>query len=177
MRWFFLKNCFCSGRNLFSSMSYPYIFGHLIGALVGIVGANVQGQTKSLLETHSTNICSFLIATAIYCYAYSADVKSRVHRENSSQFWWLVAVASGSVSAVSLVSTFVPRSNIGHIILYTAWIGAAIISVVYHYGTLLMEASLKLYQKTLKPFCIDTCNRFQAYNASSIGQLRPTLPV
>ncbi|KAH9750828.1 WD REPEATS REGION domain-containing protein [Citrus sinensis] len=166
-----------NGRNLFWSMSYPSIFGYLIPALIGIVGANVQGKTKPLLETHSINILSFLIATAIYCYAHSADLKSRLHLENSSQFWGLVAIVSGSNSAISLVSTFIPRSNIGHFILYTTWIGTAIIVVVFQYGTLFSEACRQLYNETLKPFCIGICNRFRANNTSSTGQLRPTLPV
>ena len=141
------------------------------------MGANVQGKTKPLLETHSINIWSFLIATAIYCYAHSEDLKSRLHRENPSQFWALIAVVSGSTSAIYLISTFIPRSNIGHIILYTAWVGTVIIVVVFQYGTLFSEACRQLYNETLKPFCIGICNRFRANNTSSTVNLRPTLPV
>ena len=158
-------------------MSYPHIFGYLTAALIGIVGANVQGQTKSLLETHSINIWSFLIATAIYCYAHSADLKSRLHSENSSQSWALVAVVSGSISAVFLVSTFVPRSDIRHIILYTTWICAPIIIAVHQYWKSFTKACRQLYNETLKPFWINICNRFQANDTSSGGQQRPTLPV
>ena len=157
-------------------MSYPSIFGYLIPALIGIVGANVQGKTKPLLETHAINILSFLIATAIYCYAYSVDLKSRLRRENSSQFWCLVAVVSGSTSAISLISTFFPQSNTGHIILCAAWIGTVII-VVYQYRTLFSEACRQLYSETLKPLCIDICNRFQANNTSSAGQQQSVLPI
>ena len=140
-------------------MSYPNIFEYLIPALIGIVGANVQSKTKPLLKTHSINIWSFLIATTIYCYAHSANLKSRLHPENSFQFWGL-AVVSGSTSAISLISIFIPCSNIGHFIFHTAWIGAAIIVVVFQYGTLFSEACHQFYSETLKPFCIDMCNRF-----------------
>ena len=158
-------------------MSYANIFGYLIPALIGIVGANMQDQTKPLLETHSTDIWSFRIATVLYCYAHSDDLRSRLHGENSSQLWSLVAIVLGSISAISLVFTFVQRSNIDHIILYTAWIGTTIIVVVYQYGMLFLEACRQLYNKTLKPFFIDICDRFQANKNSSTGQQRPILQV
>ncbi|KAK9217431.1 hypothetical protein WN943_006058 [Citrus x changshan-huyou] len=165
------------------SNAYHNVFGYLIPALIGIVGANMQGTNERLLETHTTNVWSFLITTAIYCYAHLA------HQENSSQSWALVARVSGSVSAVSLASTFVPRSDIGHIILYTAWLCSSIIIVVHQYGARFTEAcrqlyneTLKpfcsqLYNETLKPFCINICSRFQSNDTSSAGQQRPTLPV
>ena len=113
----------------------------------------------------------------VYCYALSADLRSRLRGENSSQLWSLVAIVLGSIPAISLVFKFVQRSNIDHIILYTTWIVTTIIVVVYQYGMLLLEACHQLYNKTLKPFFIDICDRFQANKNSSTGQQRPILQV
>ncbi|KAL9448585.1 hypothetical protein AB3S75_015963 [Citrus x aurantiifolia] len=91
--------------NLVSSMLYQVIFAYLIPVLIGILGANTQGRTEPLFKTHTINMWGFIVAKAIYCFALAADIKSRLHQENSSQLSGLVAVVSGSVSAVSLVST------------------------------------------------------------------------
>ncbi|KAK9213922.1 hypothetical protein WN944_005908 [Citrus x changshan-huyou] len=139
---------FCSEVNLVSSMLYQVIFAYLIPVLIGILGANTQGRTEPLFKTHTINMWGFIVAKVIYCFALAADIKSRLHRENSSQLSGLVAVVSGSVSAVSLISTFLPPS-IGHIILYTSWFFGATIVVLYQYGTLLMDACRRFHYDTL----------------------------
>lgn len=153
---------FCSEGNLVSSMLYQVIFAYLIPVLIGILGANAQGRTEPLFKTHTINMWGFLVAKVIYCFALAADIKSRLHRENSSQLSGLVAVVSGSVSAVSLVSTFLP-SSIGHIILYTSWFCAATVIVLYQYGILLMDACRRFYYDTLKLLFTRIWNWFQNY--------------
>lgn len=151
---------FCSEGNLVSSMLYQVIFAYLIPVLIGILGANTQGRTEPLFKTHTINMWGFLVAKVIYCFALAADIKSRLHQENSSQLSGLVAVVSGSVSAVSLVSTFLPPS-IGHIILYTSWFCAATIIFLYQYGILFMDACRRFYYDTLKLLFTRIWNWFQ----------------
>lgn len=78
-------NDFSGGKTLLFDVIIQHIWiSHL--SPIGIEGANMQGQTEPLLETHSTDICAFLIATTVYYYAHSVDLKSQLHRETSSLF-------------------------------------------------------------------------------------------
>lgn len=159
---------FCSERE------YPNIFGHLTAVLVGIVGANFQGKTKTLIETHSLNMWSFLVTIGIYFYAFSADGNSRRRQENSSQFWELIAVVSGTASAFSLASTLLPQ-NVGDIILYNTLIFYGItlvVLLVYHYGRIFMDASRQRYKEILVPIFSDICNCFQINDTSLTEQPR-----
>ncbi|KAK9213996.1 hypothetical protein WN944_005982 [Citrus x changshan-huyou] len=126
------------------SNAYHNVFGYLIPALIGIVGANMQGTNERLLE-------------------HTQQMYARV---------------SGSVSAVSLASTFVPRSDIGHIILYTAWLCSSIIIVVHQYGARFTEACRQLYNETLKPFCSQLYNETLKHFVSifAVGFNLMTLP-
>ncbi|KAJ4717533.1 hypothetical protein OWV82_012395 [Melia azedarach] len=155
-----------------SSASYPNIFGFLIPALTGIVGANVQGAAEPLFATHKMHICSFLLATSGYCGALAADVKSRRSGANSSQFWRLVAVNLGSLSSVSLVSTLA-ECSVGNIILFTAWTCAGVIIFVYKYGKSFMAALRWLCYDILKPFFSTIFNLFQGDNTDTQLQLPP----
>ncbi|KAJ4717543.1 hypothetical protein OWV82_012404 [Melia azedarach] len=172
-------NCNCCLQNpsseqhlISSSTSYPNIFGFLIPALIGIVSANVQGAAEPLFATHKMHIWSFLLATAAYCGALAADVKSRHRRASSSQFWRLVAVILGSLSSVSLVSTFAERS-VGNIILFTAWTCAGTIIVIYKYGKSFLGALRWLCYDILKPFFSTVFNLFQGDNMDTQLQLPP----
>lgn len=84
-------------------------------------GSQCSGQNRAFVQNTCNKCVGFSCGqiNLLLCTC-AADVKSRLNRQNSSRFWDLVAVVSGPVSAVSLVSTFVPPSN-GHIILCTSW--------------------------------------------------------
>lgn len=167
---------FYSSEKYVSSISYNKIFGYLIPTLVTIVGANVQGTTKPLIETHKVSLCTFLLATNFYYIALAADYKCQRNQANSSQFWGLIAVIFGSLSAVSLISTFVPHS-IGDTILYIFWISAAIIITVHQYGRFFMDACHWLYQKILKPIFLSILNWYRANDDSISSTGRPQAPV
>lgn len=82
-RWLIILMIFQGAKTLLFDVIIQHIWiSHL--SPIGIEGANMQGQTEPLLETHSTDICAFLIATTVYYYAHSVDLKSQLHRENSS---------------------------------------------------------------------------------------------
>lgn len=155
-------------------MSNAAVFQYLNPILIGIVAANVQGATQPLLATHALNIWSFLVATLVYCFALEAkDVVTgspgpQQNQANScTHFWSFVAFVHGSVSSVSLVSTFVSRSA-GYIILCIAWPFAAISIVVYQYGSSILDGFRWLYHEILKPFFIRTWNRIKGGNKNNM---------
>ena len=169
----FLNNfwSFCSNDNFVSSISYPKVFGYLIPTLVSVVSVNVQGTTKPLMETHRVSLCVSLVAIIVHYVAFAADNISRRRQANSSQLWGLIAIIFGSLSAVSLVSTFFTQI-IAEIICYIALSSSAIIMVVYQYGRKFMDACHWLYHRILKPFFCRILNWFQAHynNVSSPKQ-------
>ena len=135
------------------------------------MGANVQGTTKPLMETHKVSLCVSPVAIIVHYIAFAADNMSQRYQANSSQLWGFIAVIFGSLSVVSLVSTFFTQS-IAKIICYIALSCTAIILVVYQYGRKLMAACHWLYHKILRPLFSKISNWFQAhcYNFSSIEQ-------
>ncbi|KAJ4717540.1 hypothetical protein OWV82_012401 [Melia azedarach] len=143
-------------------MQYPQVFGYLIPVLVGILGASVQGSSKPLFETNIQNMWTFFIASVLYCCALAADYSSRERRTNSSsKIWSVIAVVSGSLSSVSVISIFLPHS-ISCIILYAAWISGAIIILVYQYGGLVKNASCWLYHEILRKISSNIWNGLRA---------------
>lgn len=146
------------------------MFGYLIPTLAAVVGANVQGTSKPLIETHRVSLCAFLVATIFYCIALAADYKSQHNQAKSSQFCGLIAVISGSLSAISLISTFFTNS-IAEILLYNAWSCAAIIIVVYQYGRKFMVACHWLYEEILRPFFCNTLYWLQANIKNKISSI------
>ena len=162
MAWFISTSFwFCSEGRFVSSMPYQFIFAYLIPVLVGILGANVQGTTQPIFKTHTLNMWSFLVSQAIYCFAFATDIKSLAQQENSTKRSGIIAITSGSLSAISLVSTFLQGSS-GHIILYISWPCAVVIVVYHQYGRLFIGASLQLYHDTLKPIFTNIWNWFRA---------------
>ena len=171
IRWF------CSDNNFISSIPYPQVFGYLIPTLATIMGAYVQGTTKSLMETHRVSLCVSLVAIIVHYIAFAADKMPRRHQANFSQLWGLIAIVFGSLSAVSLISTFFTQS-VAEIICYVALSCTAIIIVVYQYVRKLMDACHWLYHEILRPFFSKILNWFQThcYNFSSTEQpQRPTV--
>ncbi|GAY62479.1 hypothetical protein CUMW_218130 [Citrus unshiu] len=96
----------CQSVQNFSSASAPYhtLFVFLIPLLVGVIEINnVQDKNKSLIETHLMSMCLFLVALLIYAFAYFAVMKSELQIFNA------IAVISGSLCSVSLVSITLPH--------------------------------------------------------------------
>ena len=132
------------------------------------MGANVQGTIKPLIETHRVSLCVFLVAIIIHYIAFAADKTSQRNQANSSWFWGLTAVISGSLSAVALISTFFTHS-VAEIICYITLGGAAIIIVVYQYGRKFVVACRWLYRDILKPIFSKTLEWFQVNNNNNIS--------
>lgn len=112
------------------------------------MAANVEGTNKPLFEKHGINMWAFLVGLGVYCFALVADINSRMHdhQANSS----VIAVVSGSLSTVSLISTLAPQV-IGYIILCISWICAAIfIVVVYEDGKLYKGARSWIYKNIME---------------------------
>ena len=135
------------------------------------MGANVQGTSKPLTETHRVSLCVSLVAIIIHYIAFAADNMPRRYQANSSQLCGLIAVIFGSLSIVSLVSIFFTQL-IAEIICYIALSCTAVIIVVYQYGRKLMNTCHWLYQEILRPFFCNILNWFQAHhnNFSSMEQ-------
>ena len=93
------------------------------------VGANLRGTTKLLMETHRVSLCLFLTTIIIHYIAFVADKRSQRNQANPSQLWGLIAIISGSLSTISLVSTFFTSAEI---ICYIALGCAAIILSLIH---------------------------------------------
>ena len=132
------------------------------------MGVNVQGTTKPLMETHRVSLCVLLVAIIIHYIAYAADKKSQRNQANPLQFWGLIAVISGSLSIVSLVSTFFTGS-VAEIICYIALGSAAVIILVYKYGSMFMDACRQIYHVIL-PFFSKTLKWFRDINIYSTEQ-------
>lgn len=141
----------------------------MIAIIAAAMGASVQGITKPLMETHKVSLCVFLAAIIVHYIAFAADKWSQHNQVNPSQFWGLIGVIFGSLSTVSLVSTFFTHS-VAEIICYIALGCAAIIIVVYQYGSMFTDACHSIYQEILSPFFDSTLNWFQDNNINSTEQ-------
>ncbi|KAH7576298.1 hypothetical protein ACOSP7_003466 [Xanthoceras sorbifolium] len=101
----------CDSEPKFVSwMPYHAVFGFLIPLLIAVLQVNNQGTNNYSFETHPTNLWAFLLATLVYCLAFAADIKYQFYnpRLSYAQLSRLVAVISGSLSSVSLISIFLP---------------------------------------------------------------------
>ncbi|KAK4847451.1 hypothetical protein QYF36_002032 [Acer negundo] len=98
-----------SEQMLISRMPYHAVFLFLNPLLVAVLqAANNQGTNRYSFETHPANLWVFLLATIVYCFAFVADIKSQDYNTSYAQLYSLVAVISGSLSSVSLISVFLP---------------------------------------------------------------------
>ena len=166
---------FCRDGNIISSIPYPKVFGYLIPTLAAVVGANVQGTTKPLINTHRVSLCVFLVAIIIHYIAFAADKMSQRNQANFSQVWGLTAVTSGSLSAVALISTFCINS-VAEIICYIALSCAVIIIVVYQCGRKFVVTCRRLYHDILRPIFSKTLEWFQANNNNISSSEHEQLP-
>ena len=127
--WFFGRN-----GNFFSTVPHLKVFGFLITTIAAVLGASVQGMAQPLKETHRVCLYVFLVAIIVYCIAFVAQRS----QANHSHFWGLVAIICGSLSTVSVISGFFTHS-VAEIICYITVGCAAIIIVVYQYGSTFMD--------------------------------------
>ncbi|KAI9181966.1 hypothetical protein LWI28_020587 [Acer negundo] len=97
-------------QKFFSRMPYHAVFGFLIPLLVAVLQLQVnnQGTNNYSFQTHPANLWVFLLSTIVYCFAFVADIKSQYYKPSCAQLYSLVAVISGSLSSVSLISLFLP---------------------------------------------------------------------
>ncbi|XP_052298453.1 uncharacterized protein LOC127902701 isoform X1 [Citrus sinensis] len=131
-------------RNLFSTIPHLKVFGYLIATIAAVLGASVEGIAQPLKETHRVCLYVFLVAVIVQCIAFVAQR----NQANHSHFWGLIAVICGSLSAVSLIAAFFTHS-VAEIICYIALGCAAIIIVVYQYGSMFINACRRIYDDIL----------------------------
>ncbi|KAK9213930.1 hypothetical protein WN944_005916 [Citrus x changshan-huyou] len=94
-----------TSSEILPSLSAPdhTLFLFLIPLLVGVIEINnVKDEKKMLIETNPS-MCLFLLALLIYVFAYFAAMKS------NHQIFKAIAVLSGSLCSVSLVSIILPH--------------------------------------------------------------------
>ncbi|KAK3195134.1 hypothetical protein Dsin_026444 [Dipteronia sinensis] len=146
-------------------MPYHAVFGFLIPLLVGVLQVNNQG-----FETHPANLWAFLLATLVYCFAFVADFKSQYYNPSYAKLYGLVAVISGSLSSVSLISLFLP--DLPGRLIFIPW---AFVSIVVSHS-LIISLCCWLYQMIMKTFfqVVGIWNRFKG---SDDLLEQPRLPV
>ena len=94
---------FCS-LEILPSAPYHTLFLFLIPLLVEVIEINnVQDEKKMLIETNPMSMCLFLLALFMYAFAYFAAMKLK------RQIFKAIAVISGSLCSVSLVSIILPH--------------------------------------------------------------------
>lgn len=110
-----------------SNMPWHAAFGFLNPLLIGVLQVKCQGQALSPFETHTRAMWTFLLATFVYSFAVAAYVKRNRRPQKTNNYRKIVsgdvAIISGSLSSVSLVSILVPTNLvlIGRLIFFT-WI-------------------------------------------------------
>ena len=124
------------------------------------MGASIQGIAQPLKETHRVSLCVFLVAIIAHYIAFASEKVSQRNQANPSQLWGLIAIISGSLSTVSLASTFFTHS-VAEIICYIALGCTAIIIVVYQYGSMFMDACRLIYDDILGPFFSKILKKFR----------------
>ncbi|KAK2650614.1 hypothetical protein Ddye_018103 [Dipteronia dyeriana] len=140
-----VHNC-DSEQQLASWIPYHTVFGFQIPLLIALLQVNNQGTNKYSFETHPANLWVFLPATFVYCVAFAADMKSNFYSTNYAKLSRFVAVISGSLSYVSLISIFLPPLP-GRLI-FIPW---TLVSIVLSRG-LILRICCGLYQMIMKTF-------------------------
>ncbi|KAK2650624.1 hypothetical protein Ddye_018113 [Dipteronia dyeriana] len=160
----------CDSEQKFVSwMPYHAVFGFLIPLIIAVLQVNNQGINKYSFETHPANLWVFLLATFVYYVAFAADIQSKFYSTKYGKLSSFVAVISGSLSSVSLVSIFLPPL-LGRLI-FIPW---AFVSIVLSRGFIVSICSL-FYQMIMKTFfqVFDIWNRFRGCSLME----QPQLPV
>ena len=155
----------CSEKKLFSRMPYHAVFGFLIPLLVAVLQVNNQGTNRYSIETHPTNTLAFLLATLVYCFAFVADIK--YYNPSYAQLYSLLAVISGSLSSVSLISVFPP--DLPSRLIFIPW---AFVSIVVS-RSLIICLCCWLYQMIMKTFfqAVGIWNRFKGSSLAEQSRL------
>ncbi|KAI9182631.1 hypothetical protein LWI28_027345 [Acer negundo] len=135
-------------QKLFSRMPYHAVFGFLIPLLVAVLQLQVnnQGTNNYSFQRHPANLWVFLLSTSVYCFAFIADIKSQYYNPSYAQLYSLVAVISGSLSSVSLISLFLP--DLPGRLIFIPW---AFMSIVVS-RRLIISLCCWLYQMIMKIF-------------------------
>ncbi|KAK3195132.1 hypothetical protein Dsin_026442 [Dipteronia sinensis] len=146
-------------------MPYHAVFGFLIPLLVAVLQMNNQGTNNYSFETHPANLWVFLLATLVYCFAFVADIKSQYYNPSYAQ----LAVISGSLSSVSLISLFLP--DLPGRLIFIPW---AFVSIVVS-RSLIISLRFWLYQMIMNTIfqVVGIWNRFKASGLTE----QPRLPV
>ncbi|KAK3195083.1 hypothetical protein Dsin_026393 [Dipteronia sinensis] len=98
----------CSEQNFASWIPYHAVFGFLIPLLIALLQVNDNGGSACYFETHPVNMWVFLLATFAYCIAFVADFQSKFYSTKYAKLSRFIAVISGSLSSVSIISIFLP---------------------------------------------------------------------
>ncbi|TQD70193.1 hypothetical protein C1H46_044273 [Malus baccata] len=110
-------------QGFISSMPWHAIFAFLNPLLIGVLQVKCQGATESPFDTHPRHMWIFLSTTLVYCFALAANIKSR--RNCTAIFYSRmsghIALLTGSLSSVSLVSIFFP-SVLDEQLVFFSWI-------------------------------------------------------
>ncbi|PON82949.1 hypothetical protein TorRG33x02_212450 [Trema orientale] len=92
-------------------MPWHTVFAFLNPLLIGVLQVKCQGASLSAFDTDPANMYTFLLATLVYCFAFASNLKCRRRRRdwtNHALLFDHMALISGSLSSVSLVSVFLP---------------------------------------------------------------------
>ncbi|TXG62629.1 hypothetical protein EZV62_009623 [Acer yangbiense] len=148
----------CVSEQKFASwIPYHAVFGFLIPLLIALLRVNNQGGKNYSFETHPANLWVFLLATFAYCVAFAADIQSKFYSTKYALLSSCVAVISGSLSSVSLISIFLPPL-LGRLI-FIPW---AFVSIVLSRG-FIVSICRWFYRMIMKSFfqVFDIWNRFR----------------
>lgn len=112
--------CSCRVKGFVSSMPWHAVFAFLNPLLIGLLQVKFQGTSVSPFDTNPAQFHTFLLATLVYCLAFATHMKCRRGPTNYTSLSGHMALISGSLSSISLVSIFLPRL-LGRLILLS-WI-------------------------------------------------------
>ncbi|KAK4848291.1 hypothetical protein QYF36_011361 [Acer negundo] len=130
-------------------------FKTLIPMLVGVLQVNIQSKDESPFKTHPTNMWVFVFSTFIYYSVAQGSVS--------------LAVVSGSLSSVSLLSVLLP-CLLGHLI-FIAWAFVTIVVAYQVHALLIHNVCQKLHQMIIDIISKCHCQWFTPSN--SFEQQRP----
>ena len=85
------------------------VFLFLIPSLINLLQLKDQSKNVSPFDTHPINTWIFFTALCIYCLWLATKMEIQTHWANYSQILANVLFISGALTAVSLVSIFLPQ--------------------------------------------------------------------
>ncbi|KAJ7962337.1 hypothetical protein O6P43_017579 [Quillaja saponaria] len=120
-----------------SENAWHVVFTFIIPLLVGILQVHCH---VSPFVTHPVNMWTFLFTVIIYCFALANYIKSRYYHTAYSKPSAMLALITGSLASISVISIFVPHKL--ELPLFIVWIPLPI----YVARNLIMHSSQCLYQ-------------------------------